>query len=86
MTYVERIVDLRESKNLTQAEVAHYLGVAQNTYSDYERDKVKMPVKALIELAEFYDVDMNYITGVSNEKRSFPKLQNKRVRKTRCQD
>lgn len=83
MTYVERIIDLRESKNLTQAEVAKYLGVAQNTYSDYERDKLKMPIKALIELAEFYDVDMNYITGISNEKNAFPKFNNKRISKNR---
>ena len=46
---------------------------AQTTYSDYEKGKVRIPVECLIQLAKFYDVDMNYITGVSDTLRPFPK-------------
>ncbi|MDD6404568.1 MAG: helix-turn-helix transcriptional regulator [Clostridiales bacterium] len=46
--------------------------VAQTTYSDYEKGKVRMPIECLIELARYYNVDMNYITGVSGCKQPFP--------------
>lgn len=73
MTCFERIKELREDKDLNQTEVAHAIGVAQTTYSDYEKGKVRIPLECLIALAEFYDVDLNYIAGISNRKNPFPK-------------
>ena len=52
------------------AEVIH---VAQTTYSDYEHGRVRIPVECVVELARFYDVDLNYIVGVSDVKNEFPK-------------
>lgn len=72
MLYVERIKELRNDNDLNQTQVAQSIHVAQTTYSDYEKGKVRIPVEALIELARLYDVDMNYITGVSDEKQVFP--------------
>ena len=59
--------------DLNQTQVARAIHVAQTTYSDYEKGKVRIPVECLIQLAKFYDVDMNYITGVSDTLRPFPK-------------
>lgn len=73
MNYTERIKSLREDADLNQTTVAHAIHVAQTTYSDYEKGKVRIPIECLIELAKFYNVDMNYITGVSNIKREYPK-------------
>lgn len=73
MNYIERIKALRQDSDLTQTQVAHAIHVAQTTYSDYEGGKVRIPVECLIELARFYDVDLNYITGLSNSKKPFPK-------------
>ena len=53
--------------------MAEVLRVHQTTYSDYEKGKVRIPVECLIQLAKFYDVDINYITGVSDTLRPFPK-------------
>lgn len=72
-TYVERISELREDHDYKQKEIADVINVAQTTYSDYERGIVRIPVEYLIRLAEFYNVDMNYLCGVSNVKRPFPK-------------
>ncbi|MDO5392634.1 MAG: helix-turn-helix transcriptional regulator [Eubacteriales bacterium] len=72
-TYVERISELREDHDYKQKEIADVINVAQTTYSDYERGIVRIPVEYLIRLAEFYNVDMNYLCGVSNIKRPFPK-------------
>ncbi len=71
MTYLERIKGLREDNDLTQTQIAKIINVAQTTYSDYEKGKVRIPIDILIELAKFYNVDMNYITGVSTVKNIF---------------
>lgn len=72
MTYLERIKGLREDNDLTQTQIAKMINVAQTTYSDYEKGKVRIPIDILINLAKFYNVDMNYITGVSPIKKPFP--------------
>ena len=73
MDYAERIRGLREDKDWNQTQVANILHVGQKTYSDYELKKTRIPVDSLIILAKLYNVDMNYICGISNEKRPCPK-------------
>ena len=73
MECIERIRALREDSDLNQTTVAKSIHVAQTTYSDYEKGKVRIPLECLIELAKFYNVDMNYISGVSDIKNEFPK-------------
>ena len=73
MHYTERILVLREDHDYNQTKVANAIHVAQTTYSDYEKGKVRIPIECLIELAKLYNVDMNFISGVSDIKNSFPK-------------
>ena len=73
MNYAERIRALREDHDKTQSEIAGLLKVGQRTYCDYERGKTRIPVDSLILLAEFYDVSMDYICGVSDIRVPFPK-------------
>ncbi len=73
MDYVERIKALREDHDLSQTVVAKAIHVAQTTYADYENRKVRMPIDCLIALAKYYDVDLNYITGISNIKKHYPR-------------
>lgn len=72
MLYIERIKALRDDSDLNQTQVAQAIHVAQTTYSDYEKGKVRIPVECLIALAQFYNVDMNYITGISDDIKPFP--------------
>lgn len=64
--YFQRIGDLREDNDKKQIELAKYLGVSQGTYSLYERGEVNIPVEALIKLADFYNVSLDYLVGRSN--------------------
>lgn len=73
MDYTERIKALREDNDYNQTLVAKAIHVAQTTYSDYEKGKVRIPIECLIELAKFYNVDMNYISGVSDIRNAYPK-------------
>ena len=73
LKYENRIRSLREDKDLTQQNIADILKIGQKTYSDYELGKTRIPLESVIILAEYYDVDMNYICGVSDIKNKFPK-------------
>ena len=72
MKYTNRIRDLREDCDKTQAQIAQLLKVGQKTYSDYELGKTRIPVDSLIVLAKFYNVNMDYICGVTDERKTFP--------------
>lgn len=72
MNYRERIRNLREDNDYTQAFVASIINVGQRTYADYELGKTRIPVESLIKLARLYNVDMNYICGLTAEKNTFP--------------
>ena len=67
MTYQKRIKALREDADLTQTQIADMLGVAQTTYSQYERDKRPMPIDYLIALCKFYKVSADYMLGFTNK-------------------
>ena len=73
MHYTERIRGLREDRDKTQAQIAQLLQVGQKTYSDYELGKTRIPVDSLIILAKFYDVSMDYICGLTDIRKPFPK-------------
>ena len=61
--YFQRIRDLREDADLSQREIAAYLGIQQTVYSRYERGFQPMPLEHLIRLADFYDVSTDYLLG-----------------------
>ena len=72
MNYTERIRALCEDNDKTQTEIAQILKVGQKTYSDYELGKTRIPVDSLIILAKLYNVNMDYICGVSDTRKEFP--------------
>ena len=66
-----RLKDLREDRDLTQTELAKYLGCSQTTYSRYETGDLNVPVDILKMLAKYYKVSIDYIIGLTNEKRPY---------------
>lgn len=61
--YFQRLRDMREDNDLTQAAVATHLGIHQTVYSRYERGFQTIPLEHLIKLADFYDVSLDFLTG-----------------------
>lgn len=61
-----RLKDIREDRDITQKEIADYLHIKQNTYSQYESGKRQLPIEALIALANYYHVTTDYLLGVSD--------------------
>ena len=66
MTCYQRIRDLREDHDLSQEEVANILGIKQTQYSRYELGKNKMTVERYMTLAKFYNVSLDYLTGITD--------------------
>ncbi|OLA40156.1 MAG: hypothetical protein BHW36_12120 [Firmicutes bacterium CAG:24053_14] len=64
-TFCEIIRELREDRDLKQADVAKVLGTSQQYYSKYETGKYEMPIHCITALADFYGVSTDYILGRS---------------------
>ena len=61
-----RIRDLRDDMDLTQKDIAEYLHVKQNTYSQYENGQRQLPIDFLIALARFYKTSTDYILELTD--------------------
>lgn len=64
-----KIKDLRVDNDLTQAQIAEILMCDQSLYSKYERGEREIPLKLLVELADFYNVSLDYLVGRTNNKK-----------------
>lgn len=65
----QRIVDLREDRDLKQKVIADLLGTSQTQYSRWERGERELPLHHAITLARYYQVSMDYLTGLTNNKK-----------------
>lgn len=68
MKKYERIRNLREDSDMTQAEVGKFLHISQRSYAHYEAGTRELPVDILIELANLYEVNLDYLVGRTNIK------------------
>ena len=73
LNYYPRLRDLREDGDLSQQQVADYLGMKQPQYSRYERGLRDVPSDILIRLAGLYGTSVDYILGLTNEKAPYPR-------------
>ncbi len=69
----ERIRNLRMDHNLSQQKIAALLNVKQNTYSQYEIGVLNYPIDVLIKLAAFYDTSVDYLLGLTDERKPYPR-------------
>jgi len=61
-----KLRDLREDHDLTQQQVAEYLGTSQTMYARYERGANQLPVKHLIKLCQLYNISADYLLGITD--------------------
>lgn len=69
-----RIKDIREDNDIKQDTIAKYLGVTQATYSRYENNERQIPLNILISLANYYKTSIDYLVGITNEKKPYPRV------------
>jgi len=70
MGYYSRLRDLREDSDLSIRKLADLLHMQRTTYHNYETGKREVPFELAIILAKFYDVSLDYIAGLTNDKTS----------------
>lgn len=68
-----RIRDLHEDHDLLQKDIAAYLKCAQVCYSNYEMGKRDIPTDVLKALALFYDTRVDYLLGLTDEAKPYPR-------------
>ena len=68
MAFYQRLKDLKEDADLTQAEISEIIEVSINHYGKYERGETDIPFSKAIKLADYYDVSLDYIAGRTNDK------------------
>ena len=69
MAYYRRIRELREDNDKTQRELAEYLGTPYQYYAVYEKGTSEISFERAILLAKYYDVSLDYIAGLTNDKK-----------------
>ena len=67
MFYTERLQWIRDCKNITQKELAEYLGIKQQQYARYEKGVNVMPVTYLGPICKFLDISADYLLGLIND-------------------
>ena len=72
-----RLKDFREDNDYTQEEIAKLLNCKQNTYQQYESEKRQIPIEALKKLAILYKTSVDYIVGLTDEIKPYPRRKTK---------
>ena len=65
--YYSRIKEIREDKGYTQKDIAKILNTTQQQYSKYELGIQIIPLEKINVLANFYNVNLDYLLGISNK-------------------
>lgn len=68
-----RLKDIREDRDITQNELAEYLHIRQNTYSQYETGQRQLPIDVLIKLAIYFHTSTDYILELTDNPESYPR-------------
>lgn len=71
--FFRRLRDLREDKDFTQEKIGEMLGIKQTVYSRYERGYQTIPIEYLLKLAEIYNTSTDYLLGITNQNKPYPK-------------
>jgi transcriptional regulator with XRE-family HTH domain len=69
MNYGEKLKELREYNNLSQSDVAKSIGISRSAYNQFEQQYDIIPIKRLNDVANFFNCSVDYILGLSNNKK-----------------
>lgn len=73
MSYRERLRNVREDRDLTQAEVGKILNKSQQGYNHIEAGRAELKIEDLILLCKFYNLSADYLVGLTDDPKPFLK-------------
>ena len=68
-----RLEDLRTNRDLKEKDVANIIGVTPSIYCEWENNRLAIPTKRLYKLAEFFEINIDYMLRLDNNKRRIRK-------------
>ena len=71
MTFNERIINLKNERNILQKDIAQAAGVSIRTYQRYEKGELQPTLPVLTSLADFFDVSIDYLVGRTNDPKRY---------------
>lgn len=66
--YRLRLLRLQDGK--MQKDLANYLKISRQYYSEYELGKRKIPAEAIIKIAKYYHTSTDYVLGLEDKRRT----------------
>ena len=73
--YLKRLRELREDNDKTQIEISEILEMKQPQYIRYEKGIIDIPLDNLMKLAELYNTSTDYILGLTDEMKPYPRTK-----------
>ena len=67
--YRRRLRDLREDRDLTQADLGRVLNKSQQGYNHIETGRAELKIDDLVKLCRFYGLSADYLIGLTDEPR-----------------
>lgn len=67
MNYRQRLREIREDRDLSQAEIGQVINKSQQGYSHIENGRAELKIDDLIALCRFYQLSADYLIGLTNE-------------------
>ncbi len=74
MDMYQRLRDLREDRELNQTQIGELLKTTQQQYYKYEKGIQEIPLRHMMKLARFYNTSIDYLAGMTNEKKPYPRV------------
>lgn len=72
---LSRLRDIRKDRDLSQKDITKVLNTSQVQYSRYEMGIRLLPIDKLVMLANYYNVSTDYLLGLTNERKPYPKAK-----------
>ena len=67
MDYRQRLREVREDRDLSQAEVGKVINKSQQGYSHIENGRAELKIDDLITLCKYYGLSADYLIGLTNK-------------------
>ena len=71
MDYRTRLRNVREDRDLTQADVGRILNKSQQGYNHIEAGRAELKIDDLIKLCQYYNLSADYLIGLTNKHKSY---------------
>ena len=78
MNYRERIRNVREDHDLTQAQIGKILNKSQQGYNHIEAGRAELKIDDLVLLCKYYDLSADYLIGLIDKPVSYKRQRSLR--------